>query len=375
MGGINVKNMILLDIETLDFSVDSGIYEVALLVIKDGEIVASEQIAEVEDESLIHLGMGEGYAEISEDISKINQFKDIIDTYQYPVVAHNVSFDRKFLVHYGWLEDDYECFDSLRAIKYANPHLFSYSLEYLVAFYGINVPVKHTAIDDVIALYEVIMRAAPSVWIPLYQGTPKEMKNLVESAGYVEGQSTLFQDKRIVFTGTSQFPRLLMKEIAIKCSAKVSGSITSKTDLLICGENPGSKLDKAKELGIEIQTDAWFIDAVSSDLNLETAAVTYRRVAATSEVRMEFNKIPELKGKNVNIALLPFKVQSKLELILTEHIEVSSINKGTNGFKVDVIIHSDHGEYALLKKAEELNIRTLPLSKFNQLLLKDTTVD
>ncbi|WP_454844710.1 hypothetical protein [Priestia megaterium] len=50
-------------------------------------------------------------------------------------------------------------------------------------------------------------------------------------------------------------------------------------------------------------------------------------------------------------------------------MEVEGINKGTNGYKVDVIIHADDSDYGLLKKAEELQIETIPLSKFNEMIL------
>lgn len=369
-----MKNMILLDIETRYFDVDSGIYEVALLVIEEGEIVLSEHIAEVENEAFIDLGMGKGYADISQNQLKKEQFRKVINTYNYPIVAHNVSFDRKFLVHYDWLDEDYECYDSIRAIKYANPHLFSYSLGYLLNFYNMNRQLNHTALDDVRALYEVILKVNPIIWIPLYKVSPKKFNNFVEATATVEGQSTVFQNKRIVFTGASPFPRILMKEIAKKCGAIVTGSVSSKTDLLICGEKPGSKLDKANELSIEVQTDEWFIDAVSKDLNLETATITRQSVAVTTENGIGqtngiFKKIPELKGKSVNIALLSRGIQSKVEDILVNLMEVEGINKGTNGYKVDVIIHADDSDYALLKKAEELKIKTIPLSKFNEMIL------
>ncbi|WP_077303149.1 3'-5' exonuclease [Virgibacillus pantothenticus] len=365
-----MQNMILLDIETIDFGVESGIYEVALIVIKDGEVVLTEHIAEIEDENLIHLGMGEGYKDISEDASKKDRFRSIVNTYNYPVVAHNVPFDRKFLVHYGWLNEDHECYDSVRALKYAIPDLFSYSLGYLLSFYNIERSLTHTALDDVKALHELLLKAKPELWMPLYRVTPSKFKNFVETNANVEGQSTIFEGKRIVFTGASPFPRVLMKEIALKCGAAVTGNISSKTDLLVCGEKPGSKLDKARELGIEIQPDEWFIDAVSKDLNLETASVTRGSFAATVDKQRErFTKLPELKGKSVNIALLPVRMQNKVEDILMNHMEVAKINKGTNSDKVDLIIYSDEGDYTLVKKAKELQIESVPLSKFNQMIL------
>lgn len=366
-----MEDMILLDIETMDFGVESGIYEVALMVIEGGDIVLTEHIAEIEDETKLNLGMGRGYKEISGDESKKNKFREIVNTYNYPIVAHNVPFDRKFLVHYGWLDENHECYDSIRAIKYENPDLFSYSLGYLLSFYNIEKPLTHIALDDVNALYEVIRRVNPSLWIPLYKVAPSKLKRFVETTVNVEGKSTVFEGKRIVFTGASPFPRVLMKEIAIKCGAVVTGNVSSKTDLLIYGDKPGSKLNKARELEVEIQTDEWFIDAISKDFNLETATVTHKNIVSTSDEQNEkkYINVPELKGKAVNIALLPLKVQGKVEEILRSHMEVGKINKGSNGYKVDYIIHSDNRDYALLEKAKELKIKTIPLSKFNQMIL------
>ena len=39
---------------------------------------------------------------------------------------------------------------------------------------------------------------------------------------------------------------------------KVTGSVSSNTDYLLAGVDPGSKLDKAKKLGIEILDEARF---------------------------------------------------------------------------------------------------------------------
>ena len=40
---------------------------------------------------------------------------------------------------------------------------------------------------------------------------------------------------------------------------KITSSVTSKTDYLIAGESPGSKLDRAKELGIQTLSEEEFV--------------------------------------------------------------------------------------------------------------------
>lgn len=73
-----------------------------------------------------------------------------------------------------------------------------------------------------------------------------------------------FSGKTIVLTGTLEsFPRHELAERLEALGAKVSGSVSKKTDLLIAGENAGSKLDKARELGILIWDEAALKEALA----------------------------------------------------------------------------------------------------------------
>ncbi|MGC7559153.1 NAD-dependent DNA ligase LigA [Pasteurella sp. PK-2025] len=70
-----------------------------------------------------------------------------------------------------------------------------------------------------------------------------------------------FNGKTVVLTGTlSQMGRDQAKALLQQLGAKVSGSVSSKTDLVVAGESAGSKLTKANELGITVIDEQTFLD-------------------------------------------------------------------------------------------------------------------
>lgn len=77
-------------------------------------------------------------------------------------------------------------------------------------------------------------------------------KGLILQTNAINSDSNFF-GKTIVLTGSfSSFSRNELKELFIQKGAKVASSISSKTDYLITGTSPGSKLKKAEELKITI---------------------------------------------------------------------------------------------------------------------------
>jgi DNA ligase (NAD+) len=73
-----------------------------------------------------------------------------------------------------------------------------------------------------------------------------------------------FAGKTVVITGTlPTLSRAEAKEKMLAAGAKVSGSISAKTDYLLAGDKAGSKLTKAEKLGVEVIDEATMLDWMS----------------------------------------------------------------------------------------------------------------
>ncbi len=78
-------------------------------------------------------------------------------------------------------------------------------------------------------------------------------------------KNTIFTGKTFVITGTlSNYSREEASDIVTNFGGKVTSSVSSNTDFLICGENAGSKLTKAEKLGVKIINDEEFMKLIKS---------------------------------------------------------------------------------------------------------------
>ncbi len=89
-----------------------------------------------------------------------------------------------------------------------------------------------------------------------------ELQNKIKLLPFhVNRVQTPFTGKTLVFTGSLEhMTRMEAKSLALAAGAKVSGSVSSKTDFVILGADAGSKAKKAQELGITTLTEKEFKD-------------------------------------------------------------------------------------------------------------------
>ncbi len=73
--------------------------------------------------------------------------------------------------------------------------------------------------------------------------------------------SSIFAGKTVVFTGgLSTMTREEAESLVFQLGGKPSSSVSKNTDLVVVGENPGSKFEKARALGVKVITEDEFLE-------------------------------------------------------------------------------------------------------------------
>lgn len=140
----------------------------------------------------------------------------------------------------------------------------------LAAHFGSLEKIIAANLDELIAVQDVGKVVASHVRNFMDEESNREViRQLVEEAGIhwpavevvkAEEIDSPFAGKTVVLTGSlNVLSRDEAKDRLTALGAKVSGSVSKKTDLVIAGEAAGSKLAKAQELGIEVIDEAEMI--------------------------------------------------------------------------------------------------------------------
>nr|Q9ZHI0.2 RecName: Full=DNA ligase; AltName: Full=Polydeoxyribonucleotide synthase [NAD(+)]; AltName: Full=Tfi DNA ligase [Thermus filiformis] len=93
---------------------------------------------------------------------------------------------------------------------------------------------------------------------PAFRDLVRRLKEAGVSMESKEEVSDLLSGLTFVLTGELSRPREEVKALLQRLGAKVTDSVSRKTSYLVVGENPGSKLEKARALGVAVLTEEEF---------------------------------------------------------------------------------------------------------------------
>ena len=150
----------------------------------------------------------------------------------------------------------------MQAIRREITGLESYSMASLMHHYGFGTT-THEAMSDVKNLLALLDTVRPQCWLPVKyrrRWTAHIKPRPLEEIDLHIDTTEMLTSEKVCFTGVSKFPRNVMQEIAIKNGAMISSNVTLSTTILVVGIDPGKKLDKAMDYGINVVSDEEFLE-------------------------------------------------------------------------------------------------------------------
>ncbi len=144
--------------------------------------------------------------------------------------------------------------------------------------FGSMEKLQQASVDELNAIDEVGPIIAESVF--QYVRSPEGVATLAElkEVGVLmelpqassETVEQVLEGKTLVVTGTlTKFTRDSIQELIIRLGGRAASSVSSKTDFVVAGDNAGSKLAKARQLGIQVLSEAEFEQLTAAAPNEE----------------------------------------------------------------------------------------------------------
>jgi DNA ligase (NAD+) len=150
------------------------------------------------------------------------------------------------------------------------PHVGNRVAFLLAQNFGSLDGVAAASVEELSAVNEIGEVIAASVYDYFHDAAGRDIVKQLQAVGVdptmakpkASGNLPL-AGKTIVVTGTLKtMGRTEIEELIVKLGGKASGSVSKKTAFLVAGEEAGSKLAKAEELGVEVKTEEEFLQMI-----------------------------------------------------------------------------------------------------------------
>jgi len=147
-------------------------------------------------------------------------------------------------------------------------HIGGQSAQILAEYFGSLEALMSAERPDLEAIDQIGPTMAKSVYEYFRDPKNRSVVDQLLAAGVRPEQpkterSDRLAGKTIVVTGTLEnFSRQQAEQAIRQAGAKPSGSVSKKTDFVLAGQNPGSKLEKARELGIGVIDEKQFLELI-----------------------------------------------------------------------------------------------------------------
>lgn len=145
-------------------------------------------------------------------------------------------------------------------------HVGSHIAEVLAGDFGDLDALVNASTEDLTAIFEIGETVAASIRAFFDTAENRQLINKLRHHGLALKEDApatqnarILQGKTVVVTGTLEhYSREAIQDRIKALGGRAASSVSAKTDYLVAGENPGSKLEKARQLGVAVLSEAGF---------------------------------------------------------------------------------------------------------------------
>lgn len=159
-------------------------------------------------------------------------------------------------------------------------HIGEHSAEVLASHFGTLERLQAASVDELAGVYEIGRRTAESIRAFFDEPRNQETLQKLLDAGVKPQahsnapQSDRFASKSFVFTGTlTKLKRDEAEAMVKRLGGRAGSSVSKQTSYLVAGEEAGSKLTKAQQLGVPVLTEEEFLQMVEEPETMAEAEV------------------------------------------------------------------------------------------------------